>query len=499
MYDRRDFLRATGGAVLGAGLLSGSAGAQYDQFENYSLVGTAPVPGINEVVAQGDWAYATSQGSITTIDINDPTAPFVAGRAEGEDPEDTPDVKVAGDVAALAHNGGVPGISIFDVSDPTDPTFESFYEDKGTVHNCFLKQAPDDQVYAYLCISDSFPTARVVIVDVTDPANPETLEGEDPSYQDGTDVPDGGDGPDERGTGGAWMLKDAQPEMADGGNSPIHDIYVAETDAGNELAYLCFWDSGVVVVDVSVKRHPVAVGHFSGTPDATGDLIDYVTGERTNAHYVQPTPDLGYTFVGAETFPGPAAPPGGDLFQPLRDHGGIRVFDTRAVKPLAEGGRAIYPEVDAGAIAARRANGTAVPEAPFGRRDPYQDPDPDRTKDNRSAPMVAYVPAPEGVDDAALTSHSFDVTDRFLFSSFYQGGIRAYDLTTLYRGGDYEVHARSPSRPIEVGAFAPDGTAFWTAVDVDYEEAPDRTFTMGADIGKGIVMLEFDRRSSSPL
>ena len=307
MYDRRDFLKTTG-AVLGTGLVSGAASAQYDSFENYRLVGEAPVPGINEVVAQGDWAYATSQGSITTININDPTFPFVAGRAEGEDATDTPDVDVAGDVAALAHNDGAPGISLFDVSDPANPTFESFYEDNSTVHNCYLSQEPDTgRVYAYICISDTFPKARMVIVDVTDPANPETLEGTDPTYTQGSEVP-----PAEHGTGGAWMLNDAQPEMAEGSNSPIHDIYVETTDAGNGLAYGCFWDSGVVVVDVTDKRNPVAVGHFGGTPDATGDIVDYVTGEKTNAHYTQPTPDLGYTFVGAETFPGPSAPPGGD-------------------------------------------------------------------------------------------------------------------------------------------------------------------------------------------
>jgi len=491
MYDRRDFLKTTG-AVLGTGLVSGAASAQYDSFENYRLVGEAPVPGINEVVAQGDWAYATSQGSITTININDPTFPFVAGRAEGEDATDTPDVDVAGDVAALAHNDGVPGISLFDVSDPANPTFESFYEDNSTVHNCYLSQEPDTgRVYAYICISDTFPKARMVIVDVTDPANPETLEGTDPTYTQGSEVP-----PAEHGTGGAWMLNDAQPEMAEGSNSPIHDIYVETTDAGNGLAYGCFWDSGVVVVDVTDKRNPVAVGHFGGTPDATGDIVDYVTGEKTNAHYTQPTPDLGYTFVGAETFPGPSAPPGGDEVQPTRDHGGLRVFDTRQVKPLAEGGRAIYPEADADAIANRSGSFDSVQ---YGRMDPYQDPDPDRGNGRESANMVAYLPAPEGVDDAALTSHNFDVTDEMLVSSFYRGGVRAYDLTTLYRGDDYEEHARNPRKPVETGAFAPEGTAFWTAVDVDYEENPDRIFTMGSDIGKGAVMLELERGPGGPL
>ncbi len=499
MYDRRSFLKASG-AVLGTGLVSGAAGAQYDQFEGYRLVGEAPVPGINEVVAQGDWAYAANQGNLTTININDPTTPFVAGTAEGEDPEDTPDAKVAGDVAALAHNGGPTGISLFDVSDPTNPTFETFYEDNDNVHNCFLKEEPGTgKIYAYLCISDSFETTRMVIVDVTDPANPETLEGPE-SATDGTDVSG-----DDRGTGGAWMLRDAQPKMADGANSPNHDIYVEEDENGNELAYNCFWDSGVVVVDVTDKRNSVAVGHFGGTPDATGDLVDYLVGEKTNAHYCQPTPNQDYTFVGAEVFPGPAAPPGRDVAQPNGDHGGIRVFDTRDVKPLAEGGRAVYPEVDRDAILARGYDPDKVGDR-YSRRtednlrpDPYQNPDPDQGNGRKSADMVAYLDAPEGPDDAALTSHNFDVTDRFLFSSFYQGGVRAYDLTTLYAGGDHEKHARQPREPLEIGAFAPDGMAFWTAVDVDYEEDSDRIFTMGADIGKGAVMLELERGGSSPI
>jgi hypothetical protein len=64
--------------LFDAGLVTGAASAQYDTLENYRLVGEAPVPGINEVVAQGDRAYATSQGSITSININDPTTPVVA-------------------------------------------------------------------------------------------------------------------------------------------------------------------------------------------------------------------------------------------------------------------------------------------------------------------------------------------------------------------------------------------------------------------------------------
>lgn len=182
MFDRRDFLRAAGGAVLGAGLVSGTASAEYDRFENYSLVGTAPVPGINEVVARGNWAYATSQGSITTVNINDPTTPLVAGRAEGEDAEDTPDVDVAGDVAALAHNGGVRGISLFDVSDPANPSSDSFYEDGDTVHNCYLKRVPDGS------------TVEPERIQVTDSGNVDLGERRRPGARtQGTYASDGGD------------------------------------------------------------------------------------------------------------------------------------------------------------------------------------------------------------------------------------------------------------------------------------------------------------------
>ena len=174
------------------------------------------------------------------------------------------------------------------------------------------------------------------------------------------------------------------------------------------------------------------------------------------------------------------------------------MFDTRDMKPLAEGGRAIYPGTDRDAILTRGFDPAVVGDQ-YGRRDPYQNPDPDRGNGMKSANMVAYVPAPEDADDAALTSHNFDVTDEMLVSSFYQGGVRAYDLTTLYKGGDYEEHARNPRRPVEIGAFAPDGMAFWTAVDVDYEENPDRTFHIGSDIGKGAVVLELERGGRSPL
>lgn len=100
----------------------------------------------------------------------------------------------------------------------------------------------------------------------------------------------------------------------------------------------------------------------------------------------------------------------------------------------------------------------------------------DATNDRNVVDMVAYIPAPEQPDDVALTSHNFDVTETKLFASWYQGGIRAYDITDR-------------TDPEELAAFAPDGTAFWTAENLAAAQG-DTYFTVASDITKGAVVLE---------
>lgn len=533
--NRRHFIKAAGIAVGGAALPTGTVAAESDL--EYEFLAEAPAPGAEELVVESDWAYVANAG-LTTIDLRNPALPVVRGRAEPDHPGDTADVKVdsfetidrsTGEstgrqrIAGLTANTGQGGVTFFDVSDPASPSLVSFYEAAGSVHNHFLKDG-----YAYLTINESpsanengnapaaFSYARMVIVDVRDPSRPVSLEGgRDGDPDQGANLPD--EDQDVRGTGGAWMLRTAQPDMAKSGTNPCHDIYVADAagddrygddardaDGGRghrpdrpanshaareqedgsvggsgELAYLCFWDAGIVVVDVTDKTHPVAVQHFGATEksdDGSYNNPEYLGGAKSNAHYVEPTPAQDYTFVGAETFPGPQA--SGDTVIP-GDHGGIRAFDTRELDTLNDGGSAIYPDADDVEPGTR----TADPS-------PFED-------------HVAYLPAPEQPDDVALTSHNFDVTDTKLFTSWYQGGIRAYDLGPLYAdddgdGGDgYSVHAQEPTSPDEIAAFAPDGMAFWTAENLETAES-DTWYTVGSDIGKGAVVLELDDVSRRP-
>ncbi|WP_306053573.1 LVIVD repeat-containing protein [Natronococcus wangiae] len=407
--NRRTVLRTVGTAIGGIGLASASASAESTW--NYELVSTALDPGAQEVVVQGDWAYTANGAAIATVDLSDPEAPVLGGTAPGHG-DDNKDAKVDGDLAALADDGSAGGVTFYDVSDPATPVELSFYDAASGVHNCFL-----DGDCAYLCINDSFEYARMVIVDVSDPENPVTLEGE------------------ARGSGGAWMLRDKEPEMAEAGFNPIHDIYVQD-----DLAYLCFWNAGVVVADVSDPSDPTAVAHFGAADYAAAEPEDdlefyrkYLGGHETNAHYAQPTPDGDLTLVGAETFPGPFE----DTVVP-GDHGGIRVFDTSDVSRDSEPG------------------------------DPYRS-------------HVGYVPAPEVPQgDALRTSHNFDVTNDKVYSSFYQGGIHAYSL-------------EDPTDPEHLAGMAPPGTAYWAAVDLQ-TQGP-RTYTVGSDIGKGLTVLELNHET----
>lgn len=414
--NRRDFLKATGAALAGSAAASASATAESTW--NYELVGEALDAGTHEAVVQGEWAYSANGASIATVDVSDPTVPLLGGTALGHG-EDNMDVKVEGNLAALANDGAEPGeeehevnpggVTFFDVSDPTTPVELSFYEAASGIHNCFL-----DGNYAYLCVNDDFAYSRMVIVDVSDPENPTSLEGE------------------ERGSGGAWMLRDAHPDMAKAGINPIHDVYVQD-----DLAYMCFWDAGVVVADVSDPTDPRAVAHFGAADDAgkepedTVELLQrYLGGHHSNAHYTQPTPSGDYTLVGAETFPGPFE----DTVIP-GEHGGIRIFDTSDVSKDSEPG------------------------------DPFEE-------------HVGYIPAPdEPQGDALRTSHNFDVTDSKVFASFYQGGMRAYSI-------------EDPTQPAELAAFAPLGTAYWT--NVDLPESGSTTYNLGSDIGKGLTILELN-------
>lgn len=235
---------------------------------------------------------------------------------------------------------------------------------------------------------------------------------------------------------GEWRLQDHHPDMALSGLNPAHDVFVQDG-----LAYVAWWDAGTIVLDVSDPTNPVEVAHFGATddardaPESTTEFYRRYLGLPGNAHYARPTPSGDLTLVGAESYPGTfedvVIPPG---------HGGIKIFDTSDLSALAG--------------------------------DPTE-PDP-----------VGYIPAPDEPQGAPLrTSHNFEATDSKVHTSWYQGGVRLWDI-------------EDSTEPTELAAWvSPDGQAFWGAKQL-VDDGNQYTAASERD-GKGLLVLDIVHETGS--
>ena len=296
------------------------------------------------------------------------------------------------------------------MSDPADPEFLSFYEPEpaANIHNLFIE---DDHAYLVLAEPTNTDTdddgerdlvrlygdAGLEIVDISDPQNPTNAA--------------------------TWYLKEKLPDYAKAGVNPNHDVYVQDG-----LAYNAFWDAGVVVLDVSDPTSPEFVTQFGAAPQGDEEIqpwnvneesfheyynevfpFDWYYTRQGNAHYVRPSPDGNYTYVGAETFPQYV------MNDPeTSDYGGIEVFDTSDLSAVEQVGRIDPPDVE-----------------------------------------------------GFRTSHNFDVTDNRLHASWYEGGVRVYDVTDpanpeelgAYDPDGYSFWAAVYERGMTVGSAYGGGSA----------------------------------------
>ncbi len=401
--DRRTVLKtlAAAGALAGVGTASagnhGGGAPGHDDPSDLRLFSEAAVDNSHEVVTEDNYAYVATGDGMGVVDWRNPGKPEVVASLEANDPAgEILDVKVDGDLASLASNGG-PGITLVDVSDPENPEEITFFDAGHDVHNNFLSGD-----HAYLTINESdenvFSEARTDIVDVSDPQNPEKV--------------------------GEWRLADHFPEFAAAGVNPNHDVYVQD-----DLLYQAYWDAGVVIADVSDPTDPQTVTQFGDVEGADTPQPDPFPLERYftapgNAHYVQPSPDGDHVFVGPESFP--------DFFPDNDNYGQIRIYDVSDIQ---------NPE------------------------------------------LVSTIQPPD--IDAFRTAHNFDVTANRLHATWYNGGVRLYDIT-------------DPSDPTEEAIYDPDGYSFWGAVR-------DRGFTIGAVYGAlssatagGLTVLHDDRGEKRP-
>lgn len=372
---RRTVLKAVGAAGALGSISTASARELQQDGDELRLFSEQAVDNAMEVVTQQNYAYVATGKGMAIVDWSDPDQPELvaditasdAHEIGGDDPDGGGhvggilDVKVDGDGAVMAHNSGT-GITTVDVSDPANPEELAFYQNQDAtgVHNCYIS---NDTVYLTVSanrVTDDgiriFGNTGVEIVDVSDPMTPTHVA--------------------------TWYLYEELPDYANAGVNPNHDLY--EQDG---LLYNAFWDAGIVVLDVSDPSSPEFVTQFGaaeqgdevippyqGQEDYFGEIFPldrYYAGDG-NAHYVQPSPNGDYTYVGDEKFPNRLEE------DPDTDqYGGVRIFDT---------------------------------------------------SDFDNVEQVGYISPPD-VDVGLRTAHNFDVTQNRIHTSWYNGGVQVHDIT----------------------------------------------------------------------
>ena len=237
--------------------------------ENVEQVGvwTAPrtnrKPGrITDVWSLGNFAYLgtfappCSGIGVNVVDISDPENPTRAAFIPSRPGTRVNDVKVitfdglasgfSGDVLlhsnenCSAHPQRVGGISLWDVTDPTNAqplaqgvgdTNDGALPRARQVHNIFAWQDGDE---AYAAIVDDEELLDVDILEITDPTNPVHLAE--------TGLPD-------------WPTVNVD---AFGGDAFVHDIWFDIVDGTPQLL-LSYWDAGWIRLDVTDPENPTII------------------------------------------------------------------------------------------------------------------------------------------------------------------------------------------------------------------------------------------------
>jgi len=266
-------------------------------------------PGLNATAVGLDgFAYLGSWGGsgncptlgVRIFDARDPTAPTLIGTAgaySGSTAEHLAVVRYANNTFAgnvlfagiqrcSASSGASSGLAVWDVSDPTNPTELSFVlTGRGPrgVHEFTVRQR-GDRWLAYLAVSNAEVTdgrGDLRIVDVTDPRQPFEIADWGARRDAGLHV----------GTG-AQCSPDCR------GGVPQAFLHSVTLSPDGLIAYLSYWDLGVIVLDVAEPSAPRLLGRFAEPATAEG-----------NTHSIALAHDGKLALVGDETF----GPPWGRL------------------------------------------------------------------------------------------------------------------------------------------------------------------------------------------
>jgi len=318
------------------------------------------------------------------------------------------------------------GVRSVDVSDPTNPevvaTRERILEEEGEpmewVMDC---KVHGDRLLVVAPNRSSGGYHGLALFDVSTPSDPVLTRSYRTTYPihncfldgrlaylaraSGFEVVDVG--PEQPRRVGRWSVTDADEAYGSVGRrfTATHDLYVQDG-----RAYVANWDLGTFVVDVRDPTDPEHLATVSARPVA--DLEDPENDDEFleppgNDHYVQPTDDGSILAIGMESW---TIDPPADGADDPGGPSGIELWDVSDLDSPSQVGAIEPPDPPAGEQSLR-----------------------------------------DEADGYWTTAHNFDVVGDYLYSSWYQGGVRVHDVS-------------DPSDPEQVAAWEDgEATSFWTA------------------------------------
>lgn len=293
--------------AVGAPAAASHGGSASKELTVVGQLDLADVPGenITDVWAYGNYAYLGTFDDIVcsldftgvhVVDIADPANPEKVGFIPSPPGTRANDVKVEhletpyfnGEILVHSNEScgtpflprihasgvGTPpgqgGVGIYDVSDPTKPRALKQNFGDYPVHNTYIWQ---DGANAYMLVVDDVNARDLHIVDLTKPQSPKEIAV--------TGAPDWPDAVDNIGDDEVFL----------------HDVWVQEND-GRTIAYLSYWDLGLVLLDVTDPTNPTFLGD-SDYPDP-----DPLSGVKPagNSHVAVPNADGSRVLMGDEDF-----------------------------------------------------------------------------------------------------------------------------------------------------------------------------------------------------
>ena len=170
------------------------------------------------------------------------------------------------------------GYRLYDVTDPDEPTELGSYHNGGLgVHNLYVFTRPDLERAFVASVHNEFPVVtggedlrgELQIVDISDPNAPELV-----ATWELDDAEDQGGPPFEELCHRRGNIASCNP----------HDVWISDD---GELAYLSYWDAGLVMLDISDPEDPQFIGAAQNQLDSSEDDTPHLE-EQGNTHSAIP-------------------------------------------------------------------------------------------------------------------------------------------------------------------------------------------------------------------